>query len=893
MTVGSRWYKFDFHNHTPASDDYAIPGLSDREWLLAYMRKQVDCVVISDHNSGARIDPLKTELQRMSIEAQNGAIEGYRPLTLFPGVELTATGNVHILAVFHTERGSADVERLIGQCSNSPHRREQPNHQLVLQLGSAGIISQIRLNPEALCILAHIDAPKGILTMTNQEELEAAFHAQPHAVEIRYNLSDITDGTHLRLIGSLPKLRGSDAHHPDHAGSRSCWVKMSRPDFDGLRHALLDHDNCILFDTPPPEEPALQLRSLKLRTRLCCPVDGGTANVEFSPFYNAVIGSRGSGKSTLIESVRLAMRKTSGLSASQKGVLDAFSKVGEGMAADSVIECIYRKDGTDFRLSWRPEHVHQLHNWTDGEWQEDAHWSADRFPVSVFSQKMLYKLASDNESFLRVCDESSEVNKRAWSERWGQLERDFKNEQTTLRGYLASQQSESSLKGELADAERAVSQLSESDYYPVRQRLATAEQELSEATAALQRFEDHISSVEAQSGTAAEDEHPDSNPSVSLKEISALISSAQQSFEHGIRALLNSAGAAVRGIRDGEHLAALHAVVLSERKNVDREAASLREKGLNPDTLDQLMERCERLRSSLKEYAGLEDATAESQERINSLLNEMRQHRKALTESRRQFLSSLELQELEIKVLPLCASSDIAVSGYQKATGITSFSERIYDSEAQSGLLKEFIAHRPFRPVPADTDAKYALLDKVKKLHFDLKHNESAAVHDLHGAFANRIRGISDEALDSLMCWYPDDGIYIKYRAPSGNMEDITSASPGQKGASMLQFLLSYGTDPLILDQPEDDLDCLMLSQSVIPAIAANKKRRQLVIVSHSAPIVVNGDAEYVISMKHDRAGLSPSLCGALQEKEMKELICRQMEGGEKAFRSRYERILS
>lgn len=36
-----------------------------------------------------------------------------------------------------------------------------------------------------------------------------------------------------------------------------------------------------------------------------------------------------------------------------------------------------------------------------------------------------------------------------------------------------------------------------------------------------------------------------------------------------------------------------------------------------------------------------------------------------------------------------------------------------------------------------------------------------------------------------------------------------------------------------------------------------------------------------------------PGLCGALQEAPMKALICRQMEGGEKAFRSRYERILS
>ncbi len=51
--VGSRWYKFDFHNHTPASHDYKIPDISPREWLLAYMKQHVDCVVISDHNSGA------------------------------------------------------------------------------------------------------------------------------------------------------------------------------------------------------------------------------------------------------------------------------------------------------------------------------------------------------------------------------------------------------------------------------------------------------------------------------------------------------------------------------------------------------------------------------------------------------------------------------------------------------------------------------------------------------------------------------------------------------------------------------------------------------------------------------------------------------------------------
>ncbi|MFT5807850.1 MAG: hypothetical protein ACI9LG_002144 [Moritella dasanensis] len=93
--------------------------------------------------------------------------------------------------------------------------------------------------------------------------------------------------------------------------------------------------------------------------------------------------------------------------------------------------------------------------------------------------------------------------------------------------------------------------------------------------------------------------------------------------------------------------------------------------------------------------------------------------------------------------------------------------------------------------------------------------------------------------------------------------------------------------------EPEDDLDCLMLSNSVIPAIVRNKQKRQLIIVSHSAPIVVNGDAEYVISMKHDSQGLRYNIQGALQEQAVKDNICNQMEGGEKAFRSRFNRILN
>lgn len=286
------------------------------------------------------------------------------------------------------------------------------------------------------------------------------------------------------------------------------------------------------------------------------------------------------------------------------------------------------------------------------------------------------------------------------------------------------------------------------------------------------------------------------------------------------------------------------------------EAVALRAQGLNPDVLNELMARCEALQHELRSYDGLDGMITASQARSELLLSDMRAHRMTLTHNRKAFLSSLSLTDLDIKILPLCAPHEEILSGYQAVTDISNFAERIYDHSDGSGLLHAFVSQRPFSPQPAVTEQKYRALDELKALHQEIRKNNSGAGASLHGTFRNSPRGLNDQQMDALQCWYPDDGIHIRYRAPGGQMEDISSALPGQKGASMLQFLLSYGTDPLLLDQPEDDLDCLMLSTSVIPAIMSNKKRRQLIIVSHSAPIVVNGDAEYVISMQHDRTGL-------------------------------------
>jgi predicted ATPase len=107
----------------------------------------------------------------------------------------------------------------------------------------------------------------------------------------------------------------------------------------------------------------------------------------------------------------------------------------------------------------------------------------------------------------------------------------------------------------------------------------------------------------------------------------------------------------------------------------------------------------------------------------------------------------------------------------------------------------------------------------------------------------------------------------------------------------MLAFLLAYGDEPLVLDQPEDDLDNHLIYELVVRQIRDNKLRRQLIIVTHNPNIVVNGDAELVHALDFARGQCRVVHSGCLQEREVREEVCRVMEGGREAFERRYLRI--
>ena len=123
------------------------------------------------------------------------------------------------------------------------------------------------------------------------------------------------------------------------------------------------------------------------------------------------------------------------------------------------------------------------------------------------------------------------------------------------------------------------------------------------------------------------------------------------------------------------------------------------------------------------------------------------------------------------------------------------------------------------------------------------------------------------------------------------DFQPISQASAGQRSAAMLAFLLAHGNEPLILDQPEDDLDNHLIYDLVVRQIRENKLRRQIIVVTHNPNIVVNGDAEMLHALEFRRGQCIVAQSGSLQEKGMREEICRVMEGGREAFDRRYRRL--
>ncbi len=116
--------------------------------------------------------------------------------------------------------------------------------------------------------------------------------------------------------------------------------------------------------------------------------------------------------------------------------------------------------------------------------------------------------------------------------------------------------------------------------------------------------------------------------------------------------------------------------------------------------------------------------------------------------------------------------------------------------------------------------------------------------------------------------------------------EDV---QPGQRCSAILPILLLNGTGPLLIDQPEDNLDNRLIRQVIVNILAAMKMRRQLIVATHNPNLPVLGDVEQAIILRAvEEKACTVEARGNLDEGSVVKYITDIMEGGREAFQYRH-----
>lgn len=924
---GSRWWSFDFHTHTPASSDYGkgpdqakLKQITPEEWLLSFMRADVDCVAATDHNAGDWVDQLKAALAQLR-EQQHA---DYRPLTLFPGVEITANGGIHILAIFDPAKDGADVAALLGAVGNHGNRGESSR---AVNCSPIEVIHKV-VEVNALPVLAHVDGHSGAWelggnTLTPLLECEGLFAME--VVDPGSEKPALYGQKHLRWAEVL----GSDAHHPSgpegarYPGSHWTWVKMAQPSLEGLRLALLDGEGFSVrrSDEPEPFDPnalpenfieSVELSDARYMGR------GRPEVLSFSPWFNALVGGRGTGKSTVVHALRLVLRREDELKALEEGsepprTFERFTRAARGRDDDGAltqsthIALTFLRDGKRYRVHWKQGGSGTVvEEAVNGEWRESDNQAVipERFPVRLFSQGQIAALAGGSQqALLDLIDEAAGVDgeKKALEEE-KQTYLSLCAKARELEGRL---QGRDALKVRMEDVQRKLKKFEEAhhaDVLKAYQRYSRQEREITRQFDSVDGMASRIRELSEE--LAAEDIPEQLFDAENEKDAEALavLSRLHQAVETAAKALNGIADELANSVnRERKSLppTGWQKAVGQARADYEKLIRDLKEQGVaDPSEYGQLVQERQRFENQWKELESLEVRRNQVLEQAKTQTETVFKARRVLSNRRQGFLNdSLAGNEyVQISLKPYCQDAGAVERNIRDllGTGQDKFQPDILieeDGQIAGGIVADLLNQLPDDGAQARQELEYRIEGTKQCLVAGCQGQGNFGGH--FNNFLERQANNRAEFIDHVMMWFPKDGLDVKYsqKGDGRDFKAIKQASAGQRAAAMLAFLLAHGSEPIVLDQPEDDLDNHLIYNLVVRQLRENKLRRQIITVTHNPNIVVNGDAEMLHALDFSSGQCRVTEKGSLQDKAMRDEVCHVMEDGRDAFERRYRRL--
>ena len=904
---GARWLKADLHIHTiddlPGGRAKMPSGISGgpqaagaieayaRRFLQSAVEQGVRVIGLTPHSPRVGATGDASAVWQIVEEWNNGIDDDGVPFrervyAVFPGFEPSlkdGKSGLHLMFLFDPEIGRSDYLKAFDLVMGgvSPWA-DKPNNQLKMSNKSAEEAFhdlrefQDRECPQTqdgsfqwsyIALAPHIDDDKGLLGAQRAQVLHQFPHNEVAGLELGdQKLPDDAIENRQWLQERMAAHRqaffhGSDAYTVDEIGKRHTWLKLASPRIEALRQAFIASDSRVrigyrrnsdgaLEETPDPPDVTMNnrawLKSVAVSGRASFfggDKAGESSTVfELSPDLTCIIGGSMTGKSTFLDGLRV--------------------HVNADMPDDDRLAEQVVARGKDRFLGGSPEVQLECPG------QDTTATPHEQWPAEFYTQNELQRLVQDAEAVENILARLVPSEKQGIEER---EERLSKLDEELSRAAMGLKE----LGNRLADTEQALE----------RSRRAAEElaafsdagvEKLNRISSDLRRWREG-ESIAGELATAL-GKIMDSLGAADIPELDdsmkkVLSDAGVNESEADFRARWERVSDFIRSAKDELDATKLGSRSIADvlkahqedvRVQVDRELASRGLDGARINQLQALNSQASLLASYEAHLNELRDSLTTAEDSFDTLLTE----RQGLVDHQRgafdRVIEKVRIQ-FDGRIAPRRINDgsrkplDSFLRGLRQV-GITRWWNDLTDGQ---------------QPTPQEL---------LKKLDTDQLGDigMSSAVQE---TFRLQINPWRKRELAAIRC---GDFYVLELRLEEGAPRILDKLSGGQQVNTLLSLLLETDDDhPLVIDQPEDTLDNRYLFETMLPALKRLKGRRQIIVATHNANIVVNGDADLVIHLEAtaDRGRVANS--GAIEDPAVRDAIVRTVDGGDEAFRQR------
>jgi chromosome segregation protein len=853
---GSTWLRADFHLHTKEDKEFQFPG-ADNEFVNLYVEKlkseNIHVGLITNHNKFSY-----SEFKALAKRALKEEIY------LLPGVELSVndgSNGIHALIIFDPEQWLENGNDLINQFltstfsgkTNFENKNGRSNHSLIQTLD---LLNNFKKN--YFLIMAHIEQQSGFL-----EELDGGriieFAGNPLFRKTvlafqKFRTRDKLVALNNWFNDQLPAfVEGSDPKSVDEIGKgEKTFIKVGAFNFDAIKFALLDWKYRIINEVPSLTQAYIKSISFtSSRHEL--------KELSINSAMNNLIGIRGSGKSTILETIRYALDidlDDSRIDAKYKNDIVANFLGSGGKTRLEIID--HQKN----LIIAEKIYGDRTNIYVNGVLNPSLKISGILKKPLYFGQKDLSSIKGSNsiESLINQL-----IGEKVKSHRYKIEEKNSEvlnilNEISRQKKSLAQKPDLESKKDSLEhnlkvftdnEIDKKLNRQIEFDKDANRfKNLEDIELDV------IKNIEELISNY---------NDNFKSYLDYQSKENADLMDNAFKSFESFIKLFNEVSALPGKMKKESVNLTVIEKQFLTRYDNLKEEFSKIkRDINLPNIQADDYVKFTKDLEST------------------NFKLNELEKIKDKSTHLNKQLIVSLtQLQKLwndeyiliseEIKKINLNQSSIKIVMKFKG------------DKEKYKEFLKDNLKGTGIREQNTQilVDQYSDLIEIYRDLIEDTPHtkvNDTLSGGTQLSSFKTRF----DESLGTFLTYRVPDYFEIFYKE-----KPLIEHSLGQRASALIIFLFSLKeNDIIIIDQPEDDLDNQTIYDDVIKVLRDLKTKTQFIFATHNPNIPVLGDCEQIVSCIYENKSIS-AIVGSIDDITIRKTIVKIMEGGDEAFEKR------